>query len=180
MQGGNPRGRLRTAASSTLKVVRARVLIGLMLALGAAGAMAQETPPRVSPLHRPFDEMLELYVRDGFVYYNALKIERSRLDRYIASLNGPVATEHAKGSPEQQRALWINAYNALVLRTVIDNFPIRGKAGAYPSRSIRQIPGAFEKVTYRVAGRSVTLDAIYRESLVPRGHARISLGYGRG
>ena len=41
----------------------------------------------VEALHRPFDQILDLNVRDGFVYYRALKSERGRLDRYVASLN---------------------------------------------------------------------------------------------
>ena len=160
--------------------VAATGLLCLSFALGPPIALAQEPTSKADPLHRPFDELLDLYVRDGFVYYNALRSDRGRLDRYIAALNGAVAAEHAKGSPGQQRALWINAYNALVLRTVIDHFPIRGKAAAFPSVSIRQIPGAFDRLTHRVAGRSVTLDAIEREILPPLGDARAFLALGRG
>ena len=36
------------------------------------------------PLHRPFDEILDIYVRDGLVYYHALKQERGKFDRYVA------------------------------------------------------------------------------------------------
>src|SRR5262245_33823310 len=103
------------------------VAIGMLV---VAVPLAQEAPANVDALHRPLDEILDLYVRDGFVYYNALRIERGRLDRYIASLDGPAAQAQAKGSPAQQKAFWINAYNALVLRTVIDHFPIRGKSSA--------------------------------------------------
>ena len=163
-----------------LLAVSAAGLIGLMATVRAPTTHAQEGASKADPLHRPFDELLDLYVRDGFVYYNALRSDRGRLDRYLAALNGPVAAEHAKGSLPQQRALWINAYNALVLRTVIDHFPIRGKAAAYPSVSIRQIPGAFDKQTHRVAGRTVTLDGIEREILPPLGDARIFLALGRG
>ena len=46
-----------------------------------------QTAPDVELMHRPLDQMLDLYVRDGLVYYRALKTERARLDRYIASLN---------------------------------------------------------------------------------------------
>src|SRR5215207_5453531 len=134
----------------------------------------------VDALHKPLDELLELYVRDGFVYYNALRSDRGRLDRYIAALDGPGATAQATGAPERQRAFWINAYNALVLRTVVNNYPIRGKSPQYPSNSIRQIAGAFERMPHRVAGRSVTLDAIEKEILTPLGDARVFLALGRG
>lgn len=158
-----------------------RLALALALSLTAALPLAgQNAPPAVDALHRPFDELLELYVRDGFVYYNALKSDRGRLDRYIAALDSPEAATHANGSTDKRRALWINAYNALVLRTVINNYPIRGKAAQYPANSIRQIPGTFERTTHRVAGRAVTLDAIEKEILTPLGDARVFLALGRG
>jgi hypothetical protein len=140
----------------------------------------QLVPSHVHPLHQPFDRLLDTYVRDGFVYYNALRIERAALDRYVASLNGAAATALAKGTTDEQKALWINAYNALVLRTVIEHFPIRGRAKEYPSSSIRQIPGAFEKPAHRVAGRVVSLDAIEKEILGVLGDPRVFLALGRG
>lgn len=141
---------------------------------------AQLPPSNVNPLHRPFDQMLDIYVRDGFVYYNALRLERGKLDAYVASLNSPAAIALAKGTVDEQKALWINAYNALVLRTVINQYPIRGRAAEYPRSSIRQIPGAFEKPMHRVAGRTVSLDGIEKEILTPLGDARALLALGRG
>lgn len=155
--------------------------LALLTVTISTGTIAQDAPPStLDPLHRPFDQLLDIYVRDGFVYYNALRLERGALDRYVASLDGPAAQAQAKGTTEQQQAFWINAYNALVLRTVVDNYPIRGKSSAYPPGSIRQIPGAFERLTHRVAGRSVTLDAIEKDILTPLGDARVFLALGRG
>ena len=151
-----------------------------VIAAGFVTIAAQPVPSSVHPLHRPFDQLLDVYVRDGFVYYNALRIERGRLDAYIASLNSPAATGLAKGTADEQRAFWINAYNALVLRTVIDHFPIRGRSKEYPASSIRQIPGAFEKPMHRVAGRTVSLDGIEKDILAPLGDARVLLALGRG
>ncbi len=159
--------------------MRVLALAGLIVC--AVGTIAaQPVPSSVHPLHRPFDQLLDVYVRDGFVYYNALRIERGRLDAYVASLNSTAATALAKGTPDEQKAFWINAYNAIVLRTVIDHFPIRGRAKDYPASSIRQIPGAFEKANHRVAGRAVSLDGIEKEILGPLGDARAFLALGRG
>ena len=103
--------------------------IFLTVLVAFATVRAQEpAPPSVDPLHRPFDEILDIYVRDGLVYYRALKSERGRFDRYLQSL-ADTSAETVKGwAPERQLAFWINAYNASVLRTVIDHYPIRGKA----------------------------------------------------
>jgi len=158
-----------------------QVLVVLALVtVTALPLLGQDKLPSVDPLHRPFDELLDLYVRDGFVYYNALRIDRSRLDRYVASLNSSAAAELAKGSRDQQKAFWINAYNAFVLRTIVDHFPIRGRSPAYPSASIRQIPGAFDRAVHRAAGRTVSLDGIEKEILMPLGDARVFLALGRG
>ena len=51
-----------------------------------AALAVQPSPAPVDPLHRPFDEILDLYVRDGLVYYLALRNERARFDRYVQSL----------------------------------------------------------------------------------------------
>ena len=155
-------------------------LIIALAALVALPLTAQEQGPVSSGLHKPFDEILDLYVRDGFVYYNALRQDRAKLDRYIASLDGSTAAQHAKGSNDQQLALWINAYNALVLRTIVDNFPIRGRSSAYPSVSIRQVAGAFDKRPHRIAGRAVTLDGIEKDILPALNDARAFLALGRG
>jgi hypothetical protein len=158
-----------------------RYILLATLVLGAAAVpLAQPTGPAVSGLHKPLDEILDIYVRDGFVYYSALRQDRAKLDRYIASLDGSAAAQEAKGSTREQLAFWLNAYNAFVLRTVIDHFPIRGKASAYPSVSIRQIPGAFEKRLHRAAGRSLTLDGIEKDILPPLNDARAFLALGRG
>lgn len=145
-----------------------------------ATLFAQPVPSKVHPLHRPFDELLDVYVRDGFVYYKALRSDRAKLDRYVASLDGPSATTLAKGSSDEQKAFWINAYNALVLRTVINNYPIRARSKEFPAVSFRQVPGAFEKAAHRVAGRTVSLDGIEKEILGAMDDPRVFLALGRG
>lgn len=123
------------------------------------------------------DQILDTYVRDGEVYYRALRQERGALDRYVGSL---AAVSLERASRDEQVAFWLNAYNAFVLKTVIDHYPIAGKSTEYPARSIRQIPGAFERVEHRVAGRTLTLDAIEQTVLAPFGDPRVFLALGRG
>lgn len=141
-------------------------------------AAAQEAAP-LEAMHQPLEALLDIYVRDGLVYYRALKIERRRLDRYIASLDVPAAT-YEGWSREQQMAFWINAYNVFVLKTVIDHYPIRGRSADYPPKSIRQIPGAFERLRHRAAGRSLTLDQIEKEIIPAFKEPRLHLALGRG
>jgi hypothetical protein len=127
--------------------------------------------PGSDPLHRPFDQILDVNVRDGLVYYRALKSDRSRLDRYAASLNVTPAV-YQGWSKNQQMAFWVNAYNAFVLQTVINNYPLRA--------TIKHVPGAFDKTTFRAAGRSVTLDEIEKTILSGFKDPRLFLALGRG
>ena len=134
---------------------------------------AQESDPKLTGI----DFILDTYVRDGEVYYRALKSDRARLDTYVASL---AAAPVAQQPRDVQLAFWLNAYNAFVLRTVIDHYPIQGRSSEYPAKSIRQIPGAFERLTHRVAGKTLTLDQI-ELTVLPEFHdPRVYFALGRG
>jgi Protein of unknown function, DUF547 len=153
----------------------------LALTISSFDLPAQRFVPAegADPLHIPLDQLLDVNVRDGLVYYRALKSDRSRLDRYIASLNVP-AQAYSGWTRDQQVAFWLNAYNAFVLETVIDNYPIRGRTTSFPATSIKQIPGAFEQTKHRAAGRSLTLDEIEKSILPEFKDARLYLALGRG
>ena len=126
---------------------------------------------------KALDQVLDLYVRGGDVYYRALKSDRARLDGYVNQL----ATASVDAlSRDEQIAFWLNAYDALVLKTVIDHYPIQARSADYPAKSIRQIPGAFERVTHRVAGRGLTLDAIEQTVLAQFRDPRMYFALGRG
>lgn len=148
--------------------------------LSVCASLAAQPSPGGDALHRPLDELLDVNVRDGLVYYAALKSGRSKLDRYVASLGAVSASQLESWPRERQIAYWLNAYDAFVLRTVIDHYPIRGRAKEYPPDSIRQIPGAFERRTFRAGGRELTLDAIERDVLAGFGDPRLFLAIGRG
>jgi Protein of unknown function, DUF547 len=156
------------------------LLAGSMPASSPESTAQAPAPADLDPLHKPWDEILDIYVRDGLVYYRALKQERGRFDRYVQSLSD-VTAETVKGwPPDRQLAYWINAYNAFVLRTVIDSYPIRGKSPDYPVNSIRQIPGAFERRQFRAGGRMLTLDALEKDVIGGFNDARALLALTRG
>jgi hypothetical protein len=158
------------------------VAAGCLLAASPATRLASsavQEDPQTEALHRPLDQILDVNVRDGLVYYRALRSDRGRLDRYTASLNVPGATYRA-WPRERQMAFWINAYNAFVLQTIVDRYPIKGTGKSYPANSIRQIPGAFEHIKHRAAGRSVTLDEIEKTILPEFKEPRLYLALGRG
>lgn len=152
------------------------LLAAFVAVLSLTAASPQESSSDAAR-RKTFDQLLDLYVRNGDVYYRALKSDRGKLDGYV---NLIAVASVDKLSREEQMAFWLNAYNALVLRTVIDHYPIQGRSSDYPPRSIRQIPGAFERLQHRVAGRSLTLDQIERDVLAGYHDPRVFFALGRG
>jgi hypothetical protein len=148
------------------------VTIAILTLAGVALISAQGAQPS-----RPLDELLDLFVRDGEVYYRALKTERRKLDSYVAQLSSASVDQLSR---EEQLSFWLNTYNALVLQTIVNHYPIQGSSRDYPPGSIRQIPGAFDRAGHRVAGRTLTLDQI-EQTVLPEFHdPRAYLALGRG
>ncbi len=156
--------------------MRAAIICSLLILCTSAPSAAQSSGPDAAR-SKAYDELLDLNVRDSLVYYRALKGERARLDRYVASLS-EVTIDAA--SREERLTFWLNAYNAIVLKTVVDHYPIPQRTAEYPAHSIRQIPGAFERTVHRVAGKMVTLNQI-EQTILPEFHdPRVYLAIGRG
>lgn len=154
-----------------------RYVVMLALSLATVATPRAQESPADAARRKVFDTILDLNVRDGYVYYRALRLDRGRLDGYVNSL---ASAQVDRLSRDEQLAFWLNAYNAVVLRTVIDHYPIQGRSADYPARSIRQIPGAFERLTHRVAGRTLTLDQIEQTTLAEFRDPRVYLALGRG
>jgi hypothetical protein len=160
-------------------VLTLTVLIGGLVHTAVTAQPPFPPGPGADPLHVPFDRILDVNVRDGYVYYRSLQAGRGALDRYVASLNVPQRT-YESWSREAKMAFWVNAYNAAVLQTVVNRYPIRGRSADFPASSIRQIPGAFSGSKHHLAGRSVTLDEIEKTILPEFKEPRLQLALGRG
>ncbi len=119
-----------------------------------------------------YAEVLNAHVNvDGLVDYVALQAERGELDAFVAALGNVSQDEMSAWDRSARFAFWINAYNATTLKRIVDHYPIK-KGGLiagfrYPENSIRQIPGVWDTLNSKVAGRDVTLDAIEHEVLRP-------------
>lgn len=115
--------------------------------------------------------VLEQYVGGAGVNYASLKQDRGGLDRAVAELDSPAARGEAGWSREQRLAFWIDAYNMLTLRAIVDHYPIPSPwFTLLPRNSIRQIDGVWTRLTWPVAGRPVTLDDIEHKILRPVFH----------
>ncbi len=154
------------------QVMRSRAVILIVLVFLGGSVIAQmdyRPPADLEPLHRPYDELLDEYVRDGIVYYRALKMDRAKLDRYVNALAAVTPDTLASWDKPRQIAFWINAYNALALQTGVNHYPL----------DMRKVPGGFDRLKHVIAGRSIALDQIENQILADYHDPRIYLVLGR-
>lgn len=148
-------------------MTRAMILAGARAATAAALAgtllLGGAIPAVAAPDHSAWSVLLRRHVRAGAVDYAGLKRERAVLDRYVRQLGDVDDAALAKLSRDERLAYWINAYNAFVVLTVIDHYPIRGRTLrgiTKPANSIWQIPDAFDGRRFVVGRRRLSLDDI--------------------
>lgn len=122
-------------------------LVLLTLVTPACRAAAAEPPPG-DPL-AAWDRALSAHVEHGGVDYAALKRDRGGLDVFLRSLSSARPSNMAE---DAALAFWINAYNAVVVHHVLERYP--------GLRSVRDVDGFFDELTYPVAGEELTLDQI--------------------
>jgi hypothetical protein len=170
----------------TVRALSALVLLSLLQSgpLMAAPASAPAAVPAVAPAaalpdHAAFDALLKRVVQMPGVDYAALKAGRAELDAYISELGRTAESTLAASSRNAQLAFWINAYNACMLKRVVDNYPIRpggaglfgglrNRAAGYPDNSVWQIRQVFTAPHCTVAGAERSQDEIEHEIIRPR------------
>ncbi len=113
-----------------------------------------------------WDKILHQYVnRQHLVDYTNLKQhDWKKLRDYVSGL-GQAALQEM--SPDEKKALLINAYNSMTMEWVVEN---------YPTQSIWNTPRPFKTHRFRLAGAAVSLDEIesqLREMKDPRIHAAL-------
>lgn len=116
-----------------------------------------------------YDSVLKAFVNEeAMVDYAGLKARRQQLDEFAASMGKLTSEVYEDWNDKDKIAFWLNAYNALTLKAIIDNYPIKSsffRSMVYPRNSIRQIPGVWKKLTFEVMGKDLTLNHIEHEIL---------------
>ena len=169
-----------------------RKILGLMAAVAVTGCNGSgdtrsATPDVAAPdgpfSYAPYAHQLAVHVDErGMVDYESLKSNPDSLHQFIAAMGAIEPAEFETWSQEERLAFWINAYNAITLKYIIDHYPIEPggiiSSVRFPDESIRQIDGVWTKMTTRVVGEELTLDHIEHEILrkkfdEPRIHAAL-------
>ncbi|RED99397.1 DUF547 domain-containing protein [Marinoscillum furvescens] len=99
------------------------------------------------------DRFLATHVHSGLIHYDSISKKPQALNQLIESI---AAFQLAGTTPEEQKAFYINAYNLLVIKLIIDNYPTEGPMS---------IPGFFNQKKVTVTNRSMTLDELEKEIL---------------
>jgi hypothetical protein len=132
-----------------------------------ADSRTQQPTSNASFSHELFDQVLQEHVDEkGRVNYTKLKANPKKLEAYLDLL--------AFANPEElsyneQLTFWINTYNALVIKGVVNH---------YPTTSVRKVKlfnGFFSRLKFQVANKMYTLnqiehDIIRIEFVEPRVH----------
>jgi len=108
-----------------------------------------------------YDSMLKKYVSDGTIDY--LKWKKNDLGLFEQYINGLAKASLTNLNENEQKAFWINAYNALTIYAVLKYIPANGLLAKV--FSVQMVLGFFDKITYRAAGEILTLDDIEKEKL---------------
>jgi hypothetical protein len=117
--------------------------------------------------HGEWDDLTARFVKpakDGFnrFAYSKFQIaDKGQLRAYISDLSKTPISQYDRG---QQMAFWINLYNAVTIKVMLDNYPVD---------SIRDIksgffnPGPWDKKLVKVEGEEITLNDIEHRILRP-------------
>jgi len=133
----------------------------LLLVIPLAACSSAKPPVLQVPFqadYATFARVLKTMVYSDRVDYSTLKAKRSGLDSAVAQFASVTPEALGLMTRDEQMAFWINAYNAITLRSVID---------AYPVKSIKDIDGVWDKKRWVVGGRKVTLNEIEHSILRP-------------
>ena len=123
----------------------------------SSGTPTGELPPESgsADAHFPTDDyaaILETYVTaDGGFRYAALHASNEN-SRDLAAVCDRIANATPQTwSASAQLAFYVNAYNALVIQSVIERWPLQ---------SVMRVPGFFDRIRHTVAGRELTLNQL--------------------
>ncbi len=157
----NPDFGIRTAPFGISRCGMSSLFSGTLLLILAGCANAWSRGAKAPPTaldYAPLERVLAAHVDgQGFVDYASLKQDRGDLDRMIAEIEraSPASAPELFPTRESRLAYWVNAYNAWILRIVVDHYP------ASSITRIGRVPyGAFFVMRVTLGGKKMTLHSL--------------------
>lgn len=122
--------------------------------------------PALAALHARFTAVLkEAVTKEGLVRYGILERHANKTE--LRAIVAAYATVPVPSARNERLALWCNAYNANVLSMVLDEWQKPG------FKNVVKVNGFFDQRPIRVAGETLTLNALENSRVRPLGDARI-------
>ncbi len=100
------------------------------------------------------DHFLKKHVQNGRIDYQKISENPGELDALVQLIANFQMDDHIRNNV--RKAFWINAYNLLVIKNVVDHYPLK---------SPQDVNGFFNKRKFVVARERLTLDQIEHQRL---------------
>ena len=142
------------------------VIILVVLLLSKNNFAMEVTPYGTIVNHTTWNQLLKKHVSDqGKVDYLGFKKDLTELNAYLDWLSNCKPSE--TWSKDQLMAFWINAYNALTIKLIVDRYPISSIKDIYSPWNIKVIT---------IANKTLSLNNIENDILRKMGDPRIHFG----
>ncbi len=126
-----------------------KIMIVTVMVLIGSIASAQDT----SGFFSKTNAFMREHIKEGKVDYAAIKAKPQVLLELVDIASD---LDPSKNDANVYQAFWINTYNLLVIKGIVDNYPVK---------SPLDIPGFFDKTPYSVGGHNITLNSIENDLL---------------
>ena len=141
--------RIEQSISNELPMRKSTFYFSILLLATAPLAFGQDT----SKFFSKGDSFFKDNVKDGLIAYADLKSHPAKLDELIDMAR---QLSVSKDDPDAYQAFWINGYNLLVIKGIVDHYPIK---------SPLDIDGFFDSKKHEIGGNKITLDYIENQLL---------------
>jgi len=149
--------------------VKMLIVYSLMIPVFGFSSENEGAGPWSSFDYSHYKAVLDNYVNQtGMVDYAGLKEKPDDLNSYLDQIAALERQSFNQWSRNEKLAFWINAYNGITLKAIVDHYPIKSSflgSFRFPENSIRQIDGVWDELTHEVMGQPMTLDQIEHETI---------------
>ncbi len=133
-------------------------IVSVLVFAVAVGAATRGAEEGFDHSYTSYAALLTAIVRGPRVDYKTLVSAKQHLEAVARAFGSPPESAERRWTKQERIAFWINAYNVFTLEAIADRYPIGG---------IRQIPGVWTDLRFRVASRDLSLDDIEHRILRP-------------
>jgi len=117
--------------------------------------------------HAKLDTLLDIFTSNGKINYAAVQVSPRLLDDYSQQLYQLSSAEYKAWSAQEKLAFWINAYNVMVIKGIVQHYPIGWgnvvSQARFPKNSIYQIKDFEERCFIKIKGENWTLNKIRKK-----------------